>query len=555
MNEDNNKQDFPEYRESSPYEPDLRKRSPLEYQNDLTRPQKIVLIIMTILWLVLVALRIFGLVNESKIKTPQLNADYKNIDKLLYLNLGKSDPGFFINSVITGINSQAVSTYRERLQAEPANRQVLIELCILKYMSEKRAGEDEKDTPEKDGVSLKESKEPEKSGDTEEKPAKKTGEATDGKISIEDANALELYSLLKPKMGEDKELSSIFSVLYFPDRKEPIPQKEAAMLEKAVNNKLSGWFRDYSLYLLYTRTDNRAGLDRIHRLADEKSSSLALGYILIALMIIAGLIGLFLLLAFPVLTFYLYKHSLDDEGIRSVEGGRFTRIIFLKAWFIFMCWEMLRLGFAIFNTVYMGRFSALPAGILVIGYVLIYSITSLLIIKIFNLNLPRLDLSPIGITVKNIKGRIIELFVGAGGYCVTLVLVFIVALIVYYIMKVPARSQNPAFNVMDNSGSTLEIILLYLMVGIAGPIFEEILFRGVIYTSVRRKLPALASLFLVSFLFAFIHFDFGVIINLFVVGFVLGALYERTGSIIPSMITHILWNSATFFLYISFFIR
>jgi membrane protease YdiL (CAAX protease family) len=41
------------------------------------------------------------------------------------------------------------------------------------------------------------------------------------------------------------------------------------------------------------------------------------------------------------------------------------------------------------------------------------------------------------------------------------------------------------------------------------------------------------------------------LLGLFIIGAVLAVLYERTGSLTPSIVTHMIWNSMTFFLMIT----
>ncbi len=81
-----------------------------------------------------------------------------------------------------------------------------------------------------------------------------------------------------------------------------------------------------------------------------------------------------------------------------------------------------------------------------------------------------------------------------------------------------------------------------LLVVILGPIGEEILFRGMIYTSLRKRRGRLASLILSSIFFAFVHGQFIHLFPIFLIALILAYLYERTGSIISSITLHISIN-------------
>lgn len=81
----------------------------------------------------------------------------------------------------------------------------------------------------------------------------------------------------------------------------------------------------------------------------------------------------------------------------------------------------------------------------------------------------------------------------------------------------------------------------FLMI-ILAPIAEEIMFRGIIYTALRRKQQMWSAMVISSLIFAFAHgqvIHFG---EIFIVGIFLAYLYERTKSLLPSITLHIIMN-------------
>ena len=80
---------------------------------------------------------------------------------------------------------------------------------------------------------------------------------------------------------------------------------------------------------------------------------------------------------------------------------------------------------------------------------------------------------------------------------------------------------------------------------IAAPISEEICFRGMLFGGLRERLPRLAAALLAGLVFGGLHALTGVtaVPPLIVFGFVLALLYERTGSIVPCILLHMLNNS------------
>ena len=84
-----------------------------------------------------------------------------------------------------------------------------------------------------------------------------------------------------------------------------------------------------------------------------------------------------------------------------------------------------------------------------------------------------------------------------------------------------------------------------LLIAIAAPISEEVCFRGMLYGGLREKLPRAAAALLAGVLFGALHALTGIsaVPPLIAFGFVLCLLYEKTGSIVPGIILHMLNNS------------
>ena len=80
---------------------------------------------------------------------------------------------------------------------------------------------------------------------------------------------------------------------------------------------------------------------------------------------------------------------------------------------------------------------------------------------------------------------------------------------------------------------------------IAAPISEEICFRGMLFGGLRERLPRLAAALLAGLVFGGLHALTGVtaVPPLVFFGFVLALLYERTGSLWPCILLHMLNNS------------
>jgi uncharacterized protein len=84
-----------------------------------------------------------------------------------------------------------------------------------------------------------------------------------------------------------------------------------------------------------------------------------------------------------------------------------------------------------------------------------------------------------------------------------------------------------------------------LLIAIAAPISEEICFRGMVFGGLRARLPRVAAALISGLIFGGLHVITGlsVIPVLTAFGFILCLLYEKTGSIVPAIVLHMLNNS------------
>ena len=83
-----------------------------------------------------------------------------------------------------------------------------------------------------------------------------------------------------------------------------------------------------------------------------------------------------------------------------------------------------------------------------------------------------------------------------------------------------------------------------LLIVIAAPISEEVCFRGMLYGGLRERLPRIAAALIAGVIFGGLHALTGIsaVPPLIVFGFLLSLLYEKTGSIVPGIILHMLNN-------------
>jgi len=83
-----------------------------------------------------------------------------------------------------------------------------------------------------------------------------------------------------------------------------------------------------------------------------------------------------------------------------------------------------------------------------------------------------------------------------------------------------------------------------LLIVIAAPISEEVCFRGFLFGGLRERMPMVAAALVSGLIFGALHAISGIsaVPPLIFFGFVLALLYEKTGSIVPCILLHMLNN-------------
>jgi len=114
--------------------------------------------------------------------------------------------------------------------------------------------------------------------------------------------------------------------------------------------------------------------------------------------------------------------------------------------------------------------------------------------------------------------------------------------------EAPPAIGHELLAVLRESDSTQATALLLMSAIVLAPLFEEVIFRGLLQTSLLSVLgpPQRWTVILIAAgVFTFIHMGVAwqVLPALFVLGIVLGWLYEKTGSLLPGVTTHAAFNA------------
>ena len=100
--------------------------------------------------------------------------------------------------------------------------------------------------------------------------------------------------------------------------------------------------------------------------------------------------------------------------------------------------------------------------------------------------------------------------------------------------------------IISHASDFRHIAVLFFMAVIIGPLAEEIIFRGFIYSGLRRKSGFLTASIISACIFSIFHMHPGLFIPLAFMGFIFARIYEKSNSILPCVIVHMLWNFISF---------
>lgn len=109
----------------------------------------------------------------------------------------------------------------------------------------------------------------------------------------------------------------------------------------------------------------------------------------------------------------------------------------------------------------------------------------------------------------------------------------------------PAETQDVGFSEIS---SRFELFLAFFALVIAAPIIEEIIFRGYLFSRLRREFGMITGVVITSVVFGIVHLQLNVGIDVFALSILLCILRIVTGSIWAGVILHMAKNALAFFL-------
>ncbi len=162
-----------------------------------------------------------------------------------------------------------------------------------------------------------------------------------------------------------------------------------------------------------------------------------------------------------------------------------------------------------------------------------------------------LPITSLGFTTCNWKSDVMS---GLKHYLLVLPIIVLAGFTVDFISRIfgIAPEQQEILNKLLEEDSLAVLSFMVFFGMLAAPVIEELLFRGFLQSAVRTTFGKLKAIIISGLLFALVHLDAYVFLQIFILGLLLAYLFEKTGSLIAPITVHIFHNSATLAFLISF---
>jgi len=139
-----------------------------------------------------------------------------------------------------------------------------------------------------------------------------------------------------------------------------------------------------------------------------------------------------------------------------------------------------------------------------------------------------------------------SIFQGIKGWLTIVPFVLLISLIMNSLID-NQNGSNPLLEIVLNNNNYFSFFLLFVTTTLIAPMFEEVIFRGILLPTLSRDFGVISGIIVSAFIFALAHLSLGEMPPLFVLGIGLGITRISSGSLFSSVIMHSLWNGLTFF--------
>lgn len=150
----------------------------------------------------------------------------------------------------------------------------------------------------------------------------------------------------------------------------------------------------------------------------------------------------------------------------------------------------------------------------------------------------------LGLTMKNMARNI---FYGIAGYIASIPIFLLIVAVVYFVVKLTSYvpEKQPVVELFLKEENPTFLIFSSIFASLFGPFIEELFFRGFMYNAARKRLGVFWGMLVTSGIFAALHANIVGFVPIMALGFLLTYVYQRTGSLVPSIAIHVVHNLAT----------
>ncbi len=134
---------------------------------------------------------------------------------------------------------------------------------------------------------------------------------------------------------------------------------------------------------------------------------------------------------------------------------------------------------------------------------------------------------------------------GIRGWIMIIPIVLLTSLVMDYFIE-NQMGSNPLLEIVLNNNNYFAFLILFITTTLLAPLFEEIIFRGVLLPILSRDFGKIIGIVSSSFIFALAHLSFSELPPLFILGIGLACTRFISGRLISSVVMHSLWNGLTF---------
>lgn len=155
-----------------------------------------------------------------------------------------------------------------------------------------------------------------------------------------------------------------------------------------------------------------------------------------------------------------------------------------------------------------------------------------------------LPVTALGFTSSNWKS---DVKFGLKHYLIVLPVILLSGFLVDFVLRMFGimPEQQEIINSILNEDSSGVLAFMFFFGMLAAPVAEELLFRGVLQSAVRTVFGRMKAILISGFIFALVHTNVHVFLQIFILGLLLAYLFEKTGSLIAPVTVHICHNTAT----------